>query len=393
VTHVPRILVLDGEQRSALAAVRSLGRCGLSVSVASAQCDPLAAASRYVDDVLKTPDPTQDVQGWLAAVLHHVSQTGCTLVLPMTDISTMLLAPVKHLFPEGCALLCPPAQAYEALTDKAALLERAAALGMAVPRTLRVATAEHLRSAARQIGYPLVVKPARSRYRLGNTVHATAVQRIDTDAQLQQLIDNAQWLGPVCALVQSWVPGRGAGVFALCGTQGPVAWFAHTRLREKPPAGGVSVLSESCAVNPQLRELSQQLLSAVGWWGPAMIEYRMTPDGVPMLMEVNGRFWGSLQLSIDSGVDFPAILLHLSQGASVPLQSDYRIGQRLRWLLGDLDNLLLQLRGRIGPGTRWTALRSFAATFADPLCRQEIWRSEDPKPAWREAGRWLGALL
>ena len=37
-----------------------------------------------------------------------------------------------------------------------------------------------------------------------------------------------------------------------------------------------------------------------------MVEFKHDErDGVPKLMEINGRFWGSLQLAIDAGVDFP----------------------------------------------------------------------------------------
>ena len=40
-----------------------------------------------------------------------------------------------------------------------------------------------------------------------------------------------------------------------------------------------------------------------------MVEFKLDArDGVAKLMEINGRFWGSLQLAVDAGVDFPAIL-------------------------------------------------------------------------------------
>ena len=46
-----------------------------------------------------------------------------------------------------------------------------------------------------------------------------------------------------------------------------------------------------------------------------MVEYkRDSSTGQPYLMEVNGRFWGSLQLAIDSGVDFPRILVACALG-------------------------------------------------------------------------------
>ena len=85
-----------------------------------------------------------------------------------------------------------------------------------------------------------------------------------------------------------------------------VALFSHRRLRERPPWGGVSVLSESIALCPDARDYAHSLLDDLGWHGVAMVEFkRDARDGVPKLMEINGRFWGSLQLAIDAGVDFP----------------------------------------------------------------------------------------
>ena len=273
------------------------------------------------------------------------------------------------------------------------MLELAQSLGMNVPVTLSARDAQSIRAAVNQIGFPAVIKPSRSRYRLGNRICSTSVRIVKNAAELDLLLPQLDWLAHLPALVQAWIAGHGAGVFALYGPAGPVAWFAHRRLREKPPAGGVSVLCESTTVDPNLRALSETLLSHVGWWGPAMVEYRIAPDGRAFLMEVNGRFWGSLQLSVDAGVNFPLLLLRLAQGQDLPLQGDYQPQRRLRWLLGDVDNLLLQFKGQLQEGSRWYSLKSFAKTFFDAQCRQEAFRSDDPMPALREASQWFRALL
>jgi hypothetical protein len=83
-------------------------------------------------------------------------------------------------------------------------------------------------------------------------------------------------------------------------------------LREKPPSGGVSVLSESVQVNSKLGSLAQTLLENSNWHGVAMVEFKVATDGTPYLMEINTRFWGSLQLAIDAGVD---LAIHTAQVA------------------------------------------------------------------------------
>jgi predicted ATP-grasp superfamily ATP-dependent carboligase len=194
-------------------------------------------------------------------------------------------------------------------------------------------------------------------------------------------------------LAQEFIPGHGAGIFAIWGPDGPLAWFGHNRLREKPPSGGVSVLSESVDIDTTMQSMATRLLSAASWVGVAMIEFRVSDTGRPYLMEVNGRFWGSLQLAVDCGLDFPWLLYQLVSGEPVSPPPPYARGRRLRWLLGDVDNLILQLRSpRLGMGAKLQAAAAFAASGLDFSCRQEVFRWSDPRPGVRELRQWLAAL-
>jgi hypothetical protein len=62
-------------------------------------------------------------------------------------------------------------------------------------------------------------------------------------------------------------------------------------------------------------------------------------------MEINGRFWGSLQLAVSSGVDFPALCLDFYFDKKPELHlNDYKIGHKLKWFLGIMDHLIIRLR-------------------------------------------------
>jgi predicted ATP-grasp superfamily ATP-dependent carboligase len=151
----------------------------------------------------------------------------------------------------------------------------------------------------------------------------------------------------------------------------PVAFFAHKRLREKPPSGGVSVLSESVEVPPNLYDMGRRILDHVQWHGVAMVEFKVADDGTPYLMEVNARFWGSLQLAIDAGVDFPWLLYQLAQAKTLKEMQSYTVGVRNRWLLGDLLHLFLVLkrdtRLQVTPTEKWRAIRQFLHFFRATL--------------------------
>jgi hypothetical protein len=127
-----------------------------------------------------------------------------------------------------------------------------------------------------------------------------------------------------------------------------------------------------------------------------MLEFKTDRGtGRPYLMEINGRFWGSLQLAVDAGVDFPTLLVRCALGDR-PTRPGYRVGVRNRWWWGDVDHLLARLRhspAQLGlpPGapSRWQAARDFARLWR-PGDRNEVLRLSDPWPFVRETLDWLG---
>lgn len=384
--------MLDANERSALAIIRSLGRRGLKVIAGHHQAKALGAASRYASESVRYPDPTTSPHSFISEISDLVGRLTIDTIVPATDSTTMLLVSQPDLS-KFARVAVPTASSYETLTDKARLVKLAGRLGISAPETQIAETAAEVVNAAHDLGFPVVLKPARSRYLKGDKVLSTSVQIVGSPTALADALRRQAWLGDIPCLVQRFVPGHGAGIFALYAASGPVAWFAHRRIREKPPTGGVSVLSESVPIDPVMQSAAAKLLSASDWTGVAMVEFRVAQDGTPFLMEVNGRFWGSLQLAIDCGVDFPWLLYQLTQGVPVAERDTYAIGRRLRWLMGDVDSLLIRLRQAcVSPRVKAQAIAAFMRSFVDSACQQEVLRISDPHPGIRELLQWFRAL-
>lgn len=137
--------------------------------------------------------------------------------------------------------------------------------------------------------------------------------------------------------------------------------------------------------------MARTILDHVAWHGVAMVEFKVTPNGTPYLMEINGRFWGSLQLAIDAGVDFPWLLYQMATSQPVDPVDGYNIGVRSRWLLGDLAALYKVLVGNeLPPGPRLPQrVRSILQflNFFDSNTRCEESRWYDIKPFLWELGQ------
>lgn len=387
-----KVLVLDANQRSALAIIRSLGRRGIEVVAGDHTASSLGGASRYAAASVRYASPAVSPYQFVEEIADISAQHAIDTIIPATDLTTMLLVSQSDLS-KNIHLATASLASYEALTDKARLMELASTLGIRVPQTLVAGTKQAILAAAREFGFPVVLKPARSRYLKGEQVVSTSVQIVRDPGELAAAVELLPWLEDIPCLVQRFVSGHGAGVFALYSPEGPIAWFAHRRIREKPPSGGVSVLCESAPIDPSMQSAAAKLLSAVEWAGVAMVEFRVAVDDTPYLMEVNGRFWGSLQLSIDCGIDFPWLLFQITHGLHVAAPTSYALGRRLRWLLGDLDSLLIQLKGNTASTNRkLRAVRAFVHSFIDTRCRQETLRRYDPQPGILEMRQWFQAL-
>jgi len=383
-----RILITDGNERAALAAARSLVRAGHEVWVAAATRVSLAGVSRGVRERLLAADPLTDPESYVAEVGCIARQEGCGVLLPITDASLEAVLERRVALPATLALPFPDLSVYRAASDKAHILELAGACGFAVPVTRTIATPKDITGAIPDAAFfPAVVKPHRSVVTVGGIRRKLDVIRVADSVECHRAL-TALPLAAFPVLVQQRVSGVGEGFFALRWGGRTVAMFAHRRLREKPPAGGVSAYRESIQLDPALVGPGLRLLEALDWQGVAMIECkRDQATGRQVIMEVNGRFWGSLQLAIDAGVDFPALLVRCAAGEPVPEYRDYDVGVRSRWFWGDVDHLYLRFR----EGSGLQALVDFLRV-SPGRDRSEVWRWRDPGPFVVETLQWLGVI-
>jgi predicted ATP-grasp superfamily ATP-dependent carboligase len=391
----PTVLVTDGEQRSALAVVRSLGIAGYRVLVTAATTRSIAGASRYADASFTVPSALEQPSAFVERIAALVREHGVAVLLPMTEQSLLSILDSRDLLP-GVAVPFASAEQFRAISDKRLLLERAKQVGIAVPEQHVVHSPDEVDALLdHQLRFPMVLKPARSVVEVDGQRTKIGVRHAATKAELvERLRSYPRSAYPI--MLQQRVVGPGVGVFLLQWDGETVASFAHRRLREKPPAGGISVYRESIVAEPALLERSRRLLEAFDWRGVAMVEYKIdAATGTPYAMEVNGRFWGSLQLALDAGVDFPALLVGRALGQPLRGPSQYRVGVRSRWEWGEVDHLIARMRRSdrdlaLPPGAPGR-LRTLLAVLTPyrPGDRLEMFRLSDPKPFFRETIEWL----
>ena len=107
-----------------------------------------------------------------------------------------------------------------------------------------------------------------------------------------------------------------------------------------------------------------------------MVEFRYdVRDNNYKLLEINPKFWGSLDLALAAGVDFPLGLLQMARGGQLDYSEDYRRELRYHWpLSGEVQHVI----------QRPSSLMPVLLDLLNPRVRSNIWLS-DPRPNVQEA--------
>ena len=189
-------------------------------------------------------------------------------------------------------------------------MEAAQRVGLMVPDSWQPDANDDIAARVLTLTYPVAIKwsdpPQITRTLAVAGIALQKVEYADTPSALLAILQRYGALRQY-PLVQSYCPGEGLGQMLMMADGKARLRFQHRRLREYPASGGVSTFCESVAIGEHAGQMeqSERLLREIGWEGPAMVEYRYDrTTGDYWLMEINGRFWGSLPLAHQCGAAF-----------------------------------------------------------------------------------------
>jgi predicted ATP-grasp superfamily ATP-dependent carboligase len=364
------VLVTDAKQRKSVPIIRSLGRRGIPVIAGDDARFSMGFFSKYCAGSWIYPSPDRQPEQFIDWLLTK-ARAGAFEVLYAIDERTLDVLTKYHA--EISQYVSFPAVNYATYIkarNKWNTITLAQSLGIPCPKTVGLDGPENLPQAAKELTFPVVIKP-----RLSSGSRGLAyIKSVNELEEACERIHKAYG----SLVLQEYIPPGGdtLGVEVLMHWDGqPRATFVHRRLREYPIAGGPSTLRESLAC-PELIEQGVHLLQAMGWIGVAMVEFKVDPrDGVPKLMEVNPKFWGSIALPIAAGVDFPYLLYRMVTEGDVTPVTSYNTGVRCRWLIpGDMLHF-------IHNPDRFKMNPSFLK-FWDGNLHYDLLSTDDPGPLW-----------
>ncbi|HEY2471988.1 MAG TPA: ATP-grasp domain-containing protein [Terracidiphilus sp.] len=382
---IKRVLILDGYSSRTLACVRSWGKKNLDFVVGGESAHDMSLFSRYARRKCVYTSPKQDIARFVSDLNRLSREFSVDHILPTSEAA--ILACLDHEEELLAVPIIPRRHEIEIAFSKMNTLRMAQSVGITVPKTVLLSREDCEKPELGELRFPVVVKSESSEtvqsaktITSGKTFYAFGRAELEAECALRRARGES-------VLLQEFIDGYGIGVSGVFSEGKPIALIGHRRIRESNPEGGPSALAETIEVDGKLLKDSCALIEAIGFNGPAMVEYKVDRhNGRAYLMEINGRFWGTLPLAQAAGLDLPYIYWKTLTGEEIGEdEKRYKCGIRGRNVVGDTKCLLMRLKGssRAWPGEkigRASAIRSYCASFFDRQSSELIYAPDDPLP-------------
>jgi predicted ATP-grasp superfamily ATP-dependent carboligase len=374
-----RVLVL-GDYRQTLTVVRSLARAGCEVILGTDDPRSSTALSRYVHDVWTYQSQCakrfrDDLENWLRS-----EQPDFVFVVGESQLRRLMVEAARF-----APLALWANAAFDTVArcfDKRSLYRLASELGVPTPPWRDFTSAGDWLRAAREIGYPVVIKRKDSSAQVQERKALICQSPAALEAFLAELRSDAD---PGSLVLQKFARGkrRNCHVAACAGEL--VAYFEQAVLRtDELDDTGIGVAGVSVAPTPQLRDHCERLTRALGYDGVGCIQFLIDEaSGEIAFLEFNARMDSTAALPYRLGYDFPRLALVLAAMRSrgeraTSFYAPYPAGKKYHWLYGDLYTWVeAARRGRLDAGElirfalriAWDASTSYHLTWdlLDPL--------------------------
>ena len=380
--HYPAAFVTYGWCRSAYTVVRSLAAHGVQVHVGDSSPFAMSRVSRHTASFTRLPNFFSEPEAYVKALLGALQRTGAKVLLPcFEDIEVVMR--YRDRFPSDLQIALPAQSDWAIAEDKLDYLAPVAAAGCPVPKSYHVRSREHLKQLAEQIAFPALVK-----VRMGNG--ARGVEIIPEATELEdcffRIVEEHELPVARWPILQEQLTGRKFKLDGVFDNGRCLATSVFEILRCKGSGKFGTSTYRRTVDHPDVTRYAIAALEALNWHGMFNTDWICDKEGVPHLIDINGRLSGAVAVPYEAGMDLPWIWYQVSIGASDIQAEGAQADIHVRWILGDAIALVEHLAaGKLGealriPIPRWG-------------CRHDDFKLSDPLPFLAQSADYMSKFL
>lgn len=326
-----KVLITDGANKNTLSILRHLddSECRIDITTHLPKWLTLCSYSKYCKNTIKLYSDPQDIDGYAKELIQVLKKADYDVLIPVGLNSNLMASKYKSEIQSYVNLLAPDWEYMKIAANKDMTMNLASCIGVPIPQTVVLDDPRDLRDITE---FPVVIKSSDE-----------SKNYIKYCNNPQELLENFNELfskSRTKIICQEYIEGFGCGFFGIYQEGRLISHFLHKRLKEFPITGGPSAVAESF-FDEKLYHSGKQLCDALHWNGPIMAEFKYdTIKGEYKLIEINPKLWGSLDLTIEAGINVPKILIQSALRKEIDCTPTYRY-VKYRWVFPDEFKVLV----------------------------------------------------
>jgi predicted ATP-grasp superfamily ATP-dependent carboligase len=306
------VLIPDGENYLLSAVVHGLAQVpGVDVYVMSNARHKSMRFSRYVRKFTFYPKTDSELE-WIAYINLEIDKHDIDVVIPVWEIGVKTLVKNKEkIIQKDKLCLLPNLEALTIAINKALLAKHLEIHQLPNPKTIPLDSIEQLEQVV-GLKFPVLLKPKEG-FGGGHGIRIFNSKKGIEHYLIENKIDYE-------CLLQEYIEGYDIDCSVLC-KNGDILAFTIQKgnmmgSRAFSPPIGLDFLYDK-----ELYNVVSRLMKSLNWSGVAHIDMRYDKNDKQFkIIEINSRYWGSLDASILAGVNFPHLhcLASLNRLFSMP---------------------------------------------------------------------------
>ena len=340
----PLACILGPEGPHTLGFVRSLGKRGIPVIVASIE-QSIRLRSRYCFEAFHVRGESS-LLAFIAEFGENMPSKG--VMFPTSDADVLFMSRNRSFIDNCFFFALPDSPMLEMLANKRTQYEYAKDLGVLIPQTFYPKSPQDIFKIADKVEYPCIIKPAYS-YVWRNYHNRVGMKGWE---KLAEVSSPKELYNAYCSmtdagvelLIQERIPGDDTQLYSfytyLNKDAEPLTSIVIRKKRQWPPLYGSGSSSVTCK-NEDVVALGLKLLQNARYQGLANLEFKLdSRDEEYKLIEINVRCGERVRLAVDAGVDIPYIAYEDMLGKAVTPINTYSEGMQWMNLVNDFGALL-----------------------------------------------------
>lgn len=331
-------ILIIGNYRQTLTAIRSLAAEGYQLVLGVDGDAAGSEHSRHTREVWPHPPITANKITFASALIELLTQRkDIAFLFPVGEDEMIAIIGIRQRLPAHVKILMPAAKTVQTCLDKSAMLQVVDHLHIPQARHATVSSLNELHTAADRIGYPLVIKPTDSSFKLlgGKAVicpHAAALHTL-----------LSSWpVGERRLIVQRHAGGVRHNVYFFA-TNGKLIQASQVRIfrTDQPDDTGLAVSGVTVALDPKLEKHCRTLLRHLDYTGMGCVQFQVDEENDTLsFLELNPRLGANFAIAYKAGLNLPKMAIELAEGRLDTTAPEYnkpcKVGLHYAWTHGEL---------------------------------------------------------